>query len=82
MAGETQTLAYRRPSALADDRLVLETSGGTTARGRVANPRFFTGFLTEPEQGAQGLLAVAAVALARYFVPMTAERAAAIATRW
>lgn len=71
-------LAYRRPSALVGDRLTLETSGGTSTLGAQANPRFFAGFLTEPEQGAQALLAVAAVARSRYFVPMTSQRLQAI----
>jgi hypothetical protein len=73
-----QSYTYLRPSALVDAggrrALSLETSGGSTPAGRVANPRFFTGFLAEPEQGAKGLLAVAAVARARYYVPMTAQR--------
>ena len=76
--GAAQSYRYLRPSALVTDRdgadLCLETSGGSTASGRVANPRFFTGFLTEPEQAAKGLLSVAAVARARYYVPMTAQR--------
>jgi hypothetical protein len=73
-----QSYTYLRPSALVDAGrgrvLSLETSGGSTPAGRAANPRFFTGFLAEPEQGAKGLLAVAAVARARYYVPMTAQK--------
>ncbi len=76
--GTAQSYRYLRPSALVTDRdgsdLCLETSGGSTASGRAANPRFFAGFLTEPEQAAKGLLSVAAVARARYYVPMTAQR--------
>jgi hypothetical protein len=77
-AGTAQSYRYLRPSALVTDRdgadLCLETSGGRTASGRATNPRFFAGFLTEPEQAAKGLLSVAAVARARYYVPMTAQR--------
>jgi hypothetical protein len=80
--GTSQSYRYLRPSALVADRdgaeLCLETSGGRTASGRAANPRFFAGFLTEPEQAAKGLLSVAAVARSRYFVPMTSQRLAEI----
>ena len=69
---------FLRPSTLVARNLRLQTAGGASPTGRLQHPRFFSGFLTEPEQGAQGLLAVAAVARARYFVPMTAQRAAAI----
>jgi hypothetical protein len=76
--GTAQSYRYLRPSALVTDRdgadLCLETSGGSTAAGLATNPRFFAGFLTEPEQAAKGLLSVAAVARARYYVPMTAQR--------
>jgi SWIM zinc finger/DprA winged helix domain len=50
-------------------RVGLETSGGVTAGGPAANPRFFTGFLAGAEQAAAGLLAVADVAQARYYQP-------------
>ena len=50
-------------------RAVLQTSGGVTAAGPAANPRFFTGFLAGAEQAAAGLLAVADVAQARYYQP-------------
>ena len=73
-----QGYSYLRPSALVDDgrgrALHLETSGGSTPAGLAEHPRFFAGFLAEPEQGAKGLLAVAAVARARYYVPMTSQR--------
>jgi hypothetical protein len=73
-----QTYTYLRPSALVEGGgrqvLSLETSGGRTPAGRIAHPQFFAGFLAEPEQGAKGLLSVAAVARARYFVPTTAQR--------
>jgi hypothetical protein len=78
VASATTDLAYLTPSALVAGELQLQTSGGSSPAGRLAHPRFFRGFLTEPEQGAQGLLAVAAVARARYYVPMTAQRLAAI----
>ncbi|HET6858546.1 MAG TPA: SWIM zinc finger family protein [Streptomyces sp.] len=68
-----QTYAYLRPSALRDSSagrtLALETSGGATPAGEVANPRFFSGFLTAPTAAATALLAVADVAAARYYRP-------------
>ncbi|MFJ3905594.1 SWIM zinc finger family protein [Streptomyces sp. NPDC090025] len=70
MTRSVQALAYACPSALqpsGSGRLLgLETSGGRTPRGAVARPRFFSGFLTSPQIGARGLLAVADVAAARY----------------
>ena len=69
---------YLRPSALHDADLVLQTCGGTSPTGRLRHPRFFSGFLTEPEQGAQGLLAVATVARTRWFTPRTAAALAAM----
>ncbi|WP_380169600.1 SWIM zinc finger family protein [Jannaschia sp. R86511] len=76
-SGATNVLRYRASSVLSGDRLGLQTSGGWNS-GSLDNPRFFAGFLTDPEQAAQGLLAVAAVARARYHVPMTASRMASI----
>jgi hypothetical protein len=66
--------SYRRPSALDAPAglLGLETSGGTTVAGPAAHPRFFTGFLTAPEQAAAGLISVAEVARTRYFNPKPA----------
>ncbi|WP_033345302.1 SWIM zinc finger family protein [Catenuloplanes japonicus] len=59
--------AYLDHSALATDTgLTLQTSGGPAA-----NPRFFTGFLTQPGAAAVGLLAVAEVARTRYFRPVS-----------
>ncbi|MFD3312188.1 SWIM zinc finger family protein [Streptomyces sp. NPDC058694] len=49
--------------------LALETSGGATPAGEVANPRFFHGFLTAPAAAAAALLAVADVAATRYYQP-------------
>lgn len=68
---------FVRPSAMLDQALVLQTAGGVCESGS-PHPRFFTGFLTEPVVAAQGLLAVADVAAARYFTPMSAQRKAAI----
>jgi hypothetical protein len=54
---------------LPSGRLALETSGGTALAGPVANPRFFTGFLTSPVIAAGGLQSVAQVARTRYYQP-------------
>ncbi|GIG88716.1 SWIM zinc finger family protein [Plantactinospora endophytica] len=59
-----QTYRYLGPSVLRPDGLALQTSGGP-----VANPRFFSGFLTTPRAAAAGLLAVAEVARSRYYRP-------------
>ncbi|MGV9264691.1 SWIM zinc finger family protein [Kitasatospora sp. NPDC003701] len=73
MTQAAHAYAYLRPSAVLDGadgpRLALETSGGTTPLGAVANPRFFAGFLTDPAPAAAALLAVADVAAARYYQP-------------
>jgi hypothetical protein len=62
------TYSYLSPSSveLADGRsdVTLATSGG-----REAHPHFFTGFLEQPRQTAQALLAVAEVARTRYYEP-------------
>src|SRR5919202_2877227 len=77
MSGVAHSYTYRARS-MADPttgRVGLETSGGVTTTGRVAHPRFFTGFLAGAEQAATGLLAVANVAQARYYNPqLTALR--------
>jgi hypothetical protein len=61
---------YDIPSELRADtgrnELVLATSGGVTESGPADSPRFFSGLLTEPAVAAAGMLAVAAVARARY----------------
>jgi hypothetical protein len=61
---------YDTPSALrgsaARRELALATSGGVTEAGPAVHPRFFSGLLTEPAVAAAGMLAVAAVARARY----------------
>ncbi|MDH6128410.1 hypothetical protein P3T39_005393 [Kitasatospora sp. GP82] len=73
MTQAVQTYAYLRPSAVRESAagrsLALETSGGATPMGAVANPRFFSGFLTAPAPAAAALLAVADVAAARYYQP-------------
>ncbi|MER6675440.1 SWIM zinc finger family protein [Streptomyces sp. NPDC000983] len=71
MTRSLQAVAYRRPSVLesaADGRrLGLETSRGATPTGTADHPRFFAGFLTDPQVASAGLLAVADVAAARYY---------------
>jgi hypothetical protein len=57
--------ALRR--AAGGDELALATSGGVTEAGPALHPCFYAGFLAEPGTAALGLLAVAAVARARYF---------------
>ena len=62
--------SYRAPSEFRADggqrELALATSGGVTEAGPAVHPRFFSGLLTEPAVAAAGMLAVAAVARARY----------------
>lgn len=73
MSQAAHAYAYLRPSAVLDGadgrHLALETSGGATPLGAVANPRFFSGFLADPAPAAAALLAVADVAAARYYQP-------------
>jgi len=60
--------SYAAPSALRDGgELALATSGGVTEAGPALHPYFYSGFLAEPGPGALGMLAVSAVARARYF---------------
>jgi hypothetical protein len=63
--------SYAVPSALrrADGggELTLATSGGVTEAGPVLHPYFYSGFLAEPGPATLGMLAVAAIARARYF---------------
>lgn len=61
-AADIHRYSYRAPSELDAGRLLLQTSGGHTERGLVANPRFFTGFLTAAQQAATGLLVLADLA--------------------
>lgn len=73
MAVATHTYRYLSlSSAEPGGRVGLATSGGLTAAGPAANPRFFTGFLVSPQAAATGLLSVAAVARTRYFQPRLA----------
>lgn len=71
MTTAVKAYTYLRPSALrhdvAGDSLALETSGGRTPCGVQAHPRFFAGFLAEPEIAAGALLSVADVAATRYY---------------
>ncbi|MBM9617263.1 SWIM zinc finger family protein [Streptomyces zhihengii] len=71
MTRTAHTLAYAGSSALTGSgtgrSLGLETAGGLTPAGAEAHPRFFAGFLSEPQAAARGLLAVADVAAARWF---------------
>jgi hypothetical protein len=73
VASADLTYTYREPSAVRqrDDRseLLLATSGGVTEAGPTTHPYFFSGFLTEPAAAAAGMLACAAVARSRYFLP-------------
>ncbi|MGW8529880.1 SWIM zinc finger family protein [Nocardiopsis sp. NPDC055824] len=73
MSHTAYTYAYLRPSAVhstaTGDTLSLQTSGGTTPAGRAGRPRFFAGFLTNPQVAAAGLLSVADTAAARYHRP-------------
>ena len=57
---------YRHGSTVSPDALRLETAFGTGPCGPVANPWFFEGSVRYPAVAARGLLAVAAVARARY----------------
>lgn len=74
MVAMTHSYRYLRPSAAdaSGGAVGLATSGGTTSRGPLPHPRFFSGVLTRPEAAARGLLAVAAVARTRYFRPQLA----------
>jgi hypothetical protein len=68
-------LAYRyaSPSVVrgldAGNEVLLATSGGMTETGPATRPYFFSGFLTEPAPAAMGMLACAAVARSRYYMP-------------
>jgi hypothetical protein len=68
MAVVEQTYAYLAPSTVAVDsdgtEVTLSTSGGGSP-----HPYFFTGFLGEPRQTAQALLAVGELARTRYYIP-------------
>lgn len=70
VSGTEFVYLYDAPSELrgsaAGRELALATSGGVTEAGPAIHPRFFSGLLTEPAVAAAGMLAVAAVARARY----------------
>ncbi|MEU6539995.1 SWIM zinc finger family protein [Streptomyces sp. NPDC047000] len=74
MTRSLQAVAYRRPSVLesagSGRHLGLETSRGATPSGPADHPRFFSGFLTDPQPASAALLAVADVAAARYHQPL------------
>jgi hypothetical protein len=67
------TYTYREPSVVRQSsggtELLLATSGGVTEVGPALHPYFFSGFVTEPDVAATGMLACAAVARSRYFLP-------------
>lgn len=70
---------YRASSTLVADpdgnRLLgLETALGATPAGLVERPRFFSGMLARADVGAWGMLAVADVASARYYVRQARRR--------
>ncbi|WP_406487327.1 SWIM zinc finger family protein [Streptomyces phaeochromogenes] len=73
MTSLIHSYTYLQPSAVSESAagrtLALETSGGATPAGEVANPRFFHGFLTAPAAAAAALLTVADVAATRYYQP-------------
>lgn len=64
---DTTTVTYLGESTLTGSDLVLQTASGLGPDGLVSHPRFFDGFLTEPELGARALLAVANVAATSYY---------------
>jgi len=73
MSGPELAYRYLAPSSVRrrDDGcdVLLSTSGGVTDAGPAVNPYFFSGLLTEPAVAAAGMLACAAVARSRYFIP-------------
>ena len=78
MSGTEVVYSYRAPSQLragaGHSELALATSGGVTEAGPAVHPRFFSGLLTEPAVAAAGMLAVAAVARARYVTSASVVR--------
>jgi SWIM zinc finger len=73
VASADLTYSYRESSVVrrrdGGTELLLATSGGVTEAGPALHPYFFRGFLTEPDVAAAGMLACAAVARSRYFMP-------------
>ena len=75
-----QLYRYQRPSRIAHrdsgPDVRLSTSGGFVGHTSAAYPRFFEGFLGQPEQMAAALLLVARVARTRFYVPPSLTAAA------
>jgi hypothetical protein len=73
VAAAEQIYHYLAPSEVralgARTDVVLATSGGAVEGQPASHPRFFDGFLEQPEQTAVGLLACARVARTRYYKP-------------
>jgi hypothetical protein len=78
MTGTEVVYSYPAPSQLragaGHSELALATSGGVTEAGPALHPQFFSGLLTEPAVAAAGMLAVAAVARARYVTSASVVR--------
>ncbi len=68
-----QVYQYLAPSEVRSvgphTQVMLATSGGNLEDRPAEHPRFFDGFLQQPEQAAVGLLACARVARTRYYKP-------------
>ena len=73
MAVAEQVYQYLAPSEVrwlgGGTDVVLATSGGNVEGQPATHPRFFDGFLQQPDQTAVGLLACARVARTRYYEP-------------
>jgi len=73
MSGAELAYRYLAPSSVRrredGSDVLLSTSGGVTDAGPAVHPWFFSGLLTEPAVAAAGMLACAAVARSRYFIP-------------
>ena len=73
MAVAEHTYHYLAPSEVraldGHTQVVLATSGGDVEGEPAGHPRFFDGFLTQPEQSAIALLTCARVARTRYYMP-------------
>ena len=73
MAAAEQVYQYLVPSSVRSTEehteLLLATSGGNVEDKPAEHPRFFDGFLEQPEQTAVALLGCARVARTRYYMP-------------
>lgn len=73
MAVAELAYSYRGPSVVrrrdTGTEVLLATSGGTAQAGPAPHPHFFSSRLTEPAPAAAGMLACAAIARSRYFLP-------------